>query len=190
MKKFERFIIYPILILLLFAVFYYFFCKDAEDKDNASFILAVFTILVTVLIGWQIFSLINIENIRKGLNRDIVNFEYNTEKVKLDLYSTFAEAYKSDLEKQFSDITAYRYIVNHLSMIITLNNLQQHNRVEVHIDKLVERFNTLKPIYVPKEWSDIIKPLIIEASQVKAINSNKLLGLQDEIKVGSNPIYN
>lgn len=69
MKTKEKVAIYFILGILLFAVFNLYNQGVPYDNNAAGFILAGFSVLVAVLVGWQIYSSISIEYRTKRIEK-------------------------------------------------------------------------------------------------------------------------
>lgn len=103
METKEKVAIYIILGILLFAVFNLYSQGVPYYNDAACFILAGFSVLVTALVGWQIFSLIKLESVRKEY-RDI---DKKTSETK--------EEISKELSHQFGDMCfmfGMRYMEN------------------------------------------------------------------------------
>lgn len=75
MKYWERYIIYSLLAILIILDFI-LLCREYPRTSNLGFdyvgvIIAIFSLLITILIGWHISEVISIRNIRKDTDRNV-----------------------------------------------------------------------------------------------------------------------
>lgn len=76
--------------LLIILGFYYLPTRISEDSSYFSVIVAVLAILVTVLLGWQIISLININRFENNINEVQKQVHKNLGEVCGDMSACFA----------------------------------------------------------------------------------------------------
>lgn len=179
MRKYERWIIYPIsitgTIIALVALFKN--CPRTDGLDYIGVIVGILALLVTALIGWQIFSIVNIEKIKENVEKTFIDTFIKTEESKMELYASLCEMYIHEMEKEYSDKTSFNYVMNHLYLIITLENLGEYTRCDKSIISLLNRVNSIKPIKSTKEKITLIFKLINRASLGKSNNSALLMEL-------------
>lgn len=100
MKKYERWIVYPIssigIIIALFAL-----CRNCSRTvgfNHIGDIVGILALLVTVLIGWNIYSAISIKEEWKDFKRDSENKLSKIKNIESNI---------SDLEKRIKDMKEY-----------------------------------------------------------------------------------
>lgn len=147
MKWWERFIIYPLCgLALLLSI-----CTVSWNisADKSGFVVGVFTILVTILVGWQLYSVIGMhEAVRKfdSLQKD---FDNSNRLLKLQdqrnitLINAFAKYYVAEKEK-VSIATRYRAFVESLLLFIQSNIPIGNEHVSIARCKIFEALELLE----------------------------------------------
>lgn len=164
-------------ISIALSIYATFICDKRIEADWMSILIGILALLVTTLIGWQIFSIVKIDKIKNDIKERYNDIYILTENEKIELYATMSEMYISQMEKKFNDITSFRYAMNHLYLIITLDNLNEYKRCEKSISSLIKRINKIKPIKLSKERRLLLFKLISRASQCKTNNAKEIMEL-------------
>lgn len=111
MKSWERWVVYPMCIIaILFAL-----CAASWNisADKSGFIVGVLAVLVTTIVGWQIYNAIGMQQIVKNYDSLQRDFERSNEALKAQdlrnvvLIEAFAKYYEAKKEKD-SKATQYR----------------------------------------------------------------------------------
>lgn len=165
----------------------HFLCKEYPNNSNLGFdymgvIAGILSLLVTILLGWQIFSIININRIKNDVLEKRIRIYMETEESKIELHGSLCDFYIAQLEKSFSNIVAFRYIINQLYLIIALVHVKDIERYHQHISILTEKLGDLK-IEIPKRQYDMILTLIKEAAVFD--KNNDLITALQYIKISS-----
>ena len=81
------------LFFSLIAISLFVFRQDPISFDWIAILIGILALLVTVLIGWQIFQIINIEKIRSEINNEKISFEKEKFKMMSSLCFEIAKTY-------------------------------------------------------------------------------------------------
>lgn len=145
--------------------------------DWMAILVGVLSLLVAALIGWQIFSIINIDKIKKDVKEVYWDMYVNAEESKMNIYASLCDFYIAQMEKERNSITSYRYVMNQLYLIITLHNLKEYERCKIHIGKLIERAEIIRPIKVSREHIELLMRLISKVSSFEDVGAERLIYL-------------
>lgn len=104
--------------------------------DFFSYLTAVLSVLVTILIGFQVYQVMNISEIRKGVKKDREEIVKEKHKMLSALYLEIAKVhYESKMKKDW--VIEFEYY--------SLKSL--HHAFEIHDLKLIEDVNILYKDY-------------------------------------------
>lgn len=149
-------------VAIILSIFSFFISEGTLQFDSVNFIIGVLAILVTALIGWQIFNVIQFEN----------RFEKIRKQLKMDIH-------KESNNIRFEIINILKTNNNVYSAINTLitaikNSTEENNEDDIrkNIDNLYDNgFFTF--LYISEKDKDtLLKRINEELSTEKQRNSN------------------
>lgn len=127
-RRWEHILAYTTIVaaIVLLSLFFYYV---SPHNDSGSDIVSALSILVTILIGWQIYSVINLKETQNALNKstneaNIIKRDFNNFKKYVD-----AETHANNAASLY---ILKRYIE---SILNTLKALQLYAEIESYTDK-------------------------------------------------------
>lgn len=170
MKKYWTTIIS--LAALALSVYAAFVCDKRIEADWMGVLVGVLALLTSVLLGWQIFSLFNINSIKKDVEDIKKNTTMIMENNLVEFHSSMALYISSHEDYQNNNQLAHKYIMNRLYMIIHLYNVKDYNRCESQITTLLTTLKGEQVSPIPKEYKEVLMPLISHVAGLRDIPSH------------------
>lgn len=167
MKKIERWIVYPLLIIVTI-ISLVSLCQEHPRNigfDYIGMIVGVLSLLVTALISWQILTLIDIRKIRDNFNTRERDMSNKVENIYVDFYNSLAGVYNK-LDDRFY------YLFYMLNKCVHQSNVQQFEGCDDTITSITQIDGIIE---VDKFKYSIIQKVKYSIKNTDKINNYRIL---------------
>lgn len=117
-----------------------FVCDKRIEADWMGILVGVLALLVTALLGWNIYSLIDIKNLRKEISNEKTKAYIESEKNIATTFMAISDYYYSVLvgKHQPENEQIYKYIFNRVSSILHASRISDFETCRVIAKVLIE----------------------------------------------------
>lgn len=157
MKKYTTHISLMALVLALVSLGCALFQNSHKDWDSAMFAVSMLSALVMVLIGWNIYTLIDVNRFKDDVRKNIVSLEEKHETIKAEFK---ADVIKTNATLFDSASLPYKKVDgdfgNFLYAFFTIKSIQAYSQIG-QIDSVIKRIDDLLnviPTFSPIENED------------------------------------
>lgn len=140
------------------------YCSEMKfNSDSAGVIISALGVLVTALVGWQIYSLIDLKQIRQehdGLREEV---NINVHHLHIDLHSSVLAAYKGLIQaSEDNDIRKAEFLIvlNYLRLFYHKIALKEFDDCNVQINMMFNDVERRNPIELTKDENTLLHELI------------------------------
>lgn len=169
------------LFVNIYSTCYLFPHNESLSFDYSGVIVAIFSLIVTILIGWQILSIINLNNIKNDVLEKRIKIYTDSEEAKIELHGSLCDFYINQLNQNPSSSTKFRYVINHLYLIIALCNVEDYIRCHEHISCLTKRLEQFGTLQISKDQFELVLRLIRQISKYDNVD-NGMIKILEYIK--------
>lgn len=137
--------------------------------DYQGVIVGVLSLLVTALIGWQIYSTIAMEERMRKIAERIVS--HKADEIKVEFYRSLADTYNSltlSSIKANKPIESILYLNNQFTCVLRCNDMNQANNVITNMMGIIKKFKD--ECRDNKELKEILKAHIESMKILLGIN--------------------
>lgn len=134
-----------------------FYRTEKLSMDYMGVIVGILSLLVTVLLGWNIYTVIDMKGIKKEYEKLKEDVAFAIATTKIDLYATSVTLNKdaikglSDRENRGTDELEFHMIVNYLQLILSEIQAGFIDDAFVHREKMLTDTGNRKPQLTSKE---------------------------------------
>lgn len=184
MKKKENWALALSILALLISVVCCFIKIEPISYDYMGILVGVLSLLVTALIGWQIYSLIDIRNLRKEISNERTKAYIESERNITATFMAISDYYYSILigKQQPEDEKVYKYIFNRVSSILHASRINDFETCRVIVKVL---FETIRPenIEMSEKNKQYLFDLLSDVNEPRKIQRfSELFSLLSKIK--------
>lgn len=169
------------LIISVVSFFCSYFRSPFEIKDEIEFIgiiIAIIAIPVSILIGWNIFSIIDIKKIRDELLTTKVSSVFNAEKNNAITCHAVSDYYYHVLLKSDPLGIEYQFLYYRISELFHVSNIGDIDTCNVIVKVLLEMIKSPEDIHVLQSCKDrLIGLLSIVSEKEKITKYNELMSV-------------
>ena len=159
----------------------YFRCKPLE-ANWPGILVGILSVLVTVLIGWNISSLLDVKELAREMEKRIKESKENELQLGVSLHSSLANIHSS----QFKLATGHEYffLINEVRSIMFNSYLENYIECNQHIkDIFYHRNNFLYLKLKDSEKEELFSSLVQVVDQDKIYQWNELIDFFKELGV-------
>ena len=154
---------------LILSIYAAFVCDKRIEADWMGILVGILALLTTILLGWQLFSLFNIQELKQEI-KDIRNEAYvKTEQSLIEFHGVTASTIAAQLKNDFDNELFINYTLNCLHMIIHLHNVGQYERCEANIKSLIEKYESIPQIEVQLKYQAGLTALVTKVAYLQNI---------------------
>ena len=186
-EKFKHLIVLYLFSIVSIALSVFSICSnDDSEYKNVGFLTTALTVLVTVLIGWNIYTLFDFKNevaCIKDLKKNINNSINDGLAEAYSCMSIFYEHYAFDdnINKNVG-ISGYLYFC--LLTIVTSSHCGNYHNCNLVINEILAREKDIAKSYIDvKTYSNLCQILKYMSNRDKMINFDKLESLINNLKL-------
>lgn len=171
------------IIAIILSGYATFVCDKRIEADWMGILVGILALLTTILLGWQLFSLFNIQRLKQEI-QDIKNDAYlKTEQSLIEFHGVTASTIYAQLKNEFNNELFINYTLNCLHMIIHLHNVGQYERCEANLKSLLEKYESIEQIESPIRFQAGMTALITKVAYLpKASCSREVLKILIVVK--------
>lgn len=169
------------LVISVVSFFCSYFRSPFEIKDEIEFIgiiIVIIAIPVSILIGWNIFSIIDIKKIRDELLTTKVSSVFNAEKNNAITCHAVSDYYYHVLLKSDPLGIEYQFLYYRISELFHVSNIGDIETCNVIVKVLLEMIKSPEDIHILQSCKDrLIGLLSIVSEKEKIIKYNELMSV-------------
>lgn len=146
-------------------------CPRVLGMDYLGWIVGVLALLSAILLGWQLFSLFRINNLKDEMEDMRNQAALKVEECLVEMHATMA-LHVSSFPNYLNDSELiYKYTINCLSMTIHLGKIGDFGRCEKQINSLLKKLSQTEKVKLPQQYRTMLAPLIVEAQTFPCVSN-------------------
>lgn len=172
------------IVAMLLSGYAAFVCDKRVEADWMGILVGILALLVTVMLGWNIYSLIDIRNLRKEISNERTKAYIESERNVATMFMAISDYYYSILagKQQPESEKIYKYIFNRVSSILHASRINDFETCRVIVKVL---FETIHPenIEMSEKNKQYLFDLLSDVNEPRKIQRfPELLSLLSKIK--------
>lgn len=185
-EKFKHLIVLYLFSIVSIALSVFSICSNDSEYKNVEFFTTTLTVLTTVLIGWNIYTLFDFKNevacikdLKKNINNNINDGLAEAYSCMSIFYEHFA--FDDNINKNIG-ISGYLYFC--LLTIVTSSHCGNYHNCNLVINEILAREKDIAKSYIDvKTYSNLCQILKYMSNRDKMINFDKLESLINNLKL-------
>lgn len=157
-------------VILLGIAYMNLYCSHMQfDNNSAGVVISSLGVMVTALVGWQIYSLIDIKQIKKEREELSHDIDIKIHKLHVNLYSTAVANSKGSIQVNDSnDIRKVEFLVilNYLRLFYHKIHLEEFDECNEQIRLMFYDIKQRNPITLTKQENTLIVKLIADINDL------------------------
>lgn len=143
--------------------------------DYLGWIVGILAFLTTILLGWQLFSLFQINKLKDEVENIRNQTFLKAEECLVEIHATMALHISSFPNYLKDRELIYKYTMNCLSMIVHFSKIGDYKRCERQINAILQKLSQTEKVQLPQQYRTMLVPLIVEVQKCSHVSNREHL---------------